>query len=453
MMRLRHRPPATDHRRPPRLHRHELEFLPALQEIQETPPSPVGRAVGATIVLFFLAGALWSWFGHMDIVAVAQGRVLPGDRSKVLQPAETGVVSAIHVADGDRVRAGQVLIELDATAAAADVARLAGERVDAALRAARLRALLGGRETLAAPPGADPERVAAQRDLLRDQWAEHQARLASARLGVDQRAAAVAVTAARIERLEALLPLVSERAAALEAMVNERFGSRVEFLQLEEARVERAQELRVLQRELRRDRAAEADARTALEALDLETRRDWRQELSDLEGRIRALDRELDKARNRLDRHRLTAPVDGTVQQLAVHTRGGVVSPAEELLVIVPHGDRLEVEAWVENRDVGFVAAGQPAVVKVEAFPFTRYGTLAATVASLSDDAVPVDQRGLLYTARVALEETALQVGGRRVGLSPGMNVTVEIKTGHRRLLEYFLSPLVRGLRESVRER
>jgi hemolysin D len=404
-------------------------------------------------MLVFAAGVAWSWLGHMDIVAVAQGKVLPSGRTKVIQPLETGVVAAIHVRDGDRVSRGDPLLELDATAARADEARLATERRDAALRAARLRALLEGEETLAAPEGADPGQVAVEQALLREARAELAARRDSARERVRQRAAAVAVSAARIDHLEALLPLVGERVAALKAMVDEGYGSRVDYLELEEERVDHTQELRVLERQRELDRAALADARKALETVALEARRRWRGELSGLRTRVRALDRELEKARNRRRHQRLLAPIDGTVQQLAVHTVGGVVTPAQTLMVVVPEGEAMEVEAWVENRDVGFVAPGQQAEVKVEAFPFTRYGTLKAQVTGLSRDAVPVEQRGLLYSARVALEEGALRVGGRRVRLSPGMNVTVEVKTGKRRLIEYFLSPVLRGLQESARER
>lgn len=175
---------------------------------------------------------------------------------------------------------------------------------------------------------------------------------------------------------------------------------------------------------------------------------------------LQAAAREAEATRNEYvkalarDRHRrLYAPVAGVVQELAVHTVGGVVTPAQPLMRIVPRGDRMEAEAWLPNRDVGFVRAGDTAEVKVETFPFTRYGTLPAEIVAISSDAVPKEQLGLVYAVRARLTRSSMQVDGRVVNVTPGMAVSVEIKTGKRRLIEYFLSPLLRGLRESLHER
>jgi len=431
----------------------ELEFLPAVLELQETPPSPVGRAVGAVIILLFVTGVAWAAVGHIDIVAVARGKVVPSDRSKVIQPLETGVVKAIHVQDGQQVARGDVLVELDATAAGADVARLENERQAAGLQCRRLRALLEGDEEIGSKADPAPALLAQQQRLLLDQRAEYRARLDSARHQVDQQAATVAVTLANIERLEAVVPLLAERAEAMQDLQKQNYGSRMEFLDLEEKRVDKAKELKMLRHQIERDRAALGDARARVSQVEADSSRAWRAELAEQETRLRSIDEELHKAESRRGFQRLVAPIAGEVQQLAVHTVGGVVTPAQTLMVIVPEEDRLVVEAWVENKDVGFVQEDQRAEVKVEAFPFTRYGTVGGTINSLSKDAVPLKDVGLVYTARVALEKTAMAVGERLVSLSPGMNVTVEIKTGQRRLLEYFLSPLLRGLGESVRER
>ncbi|BBA32640.1 HlyD family secretion protein [Methylocaldum marinum] len=149
----------------------------------------------------------------------------------------------------------------------------------------------------------------------------------------------------------------------------------------------------------------------------------------------------------------LAAPVDGVVQQLAVHTVGGVVTPAQPLLVIVPRDNPLEVEAFIQNKDIGFVNAGQEAEVKIETFPFTKYGTIPAKVMQVSNDAIQDEKRGLIYAARVALSHATMVVEEKAVNLTPGMAVTVEIKTGKRRLIEYFLSPLLQYEDESLRER
>ena len=159
------------------------------------------------------------------------------------------------------------------------------------------------------------------------------------------------------------------------------------------------------------------------------------------------------KAGQREDFQRLTTPIDGVVQQLAIHTVGGVVTPAQELLIVVPQDHPVEVEAQVENKDVGFVKAGQVVEIKVETFTFTLYGSIPGRVLSISDDAAPIEKVGLVYPTRVSMDRATIQVEGKQVYLSPGMAVTVEIKTGQRRVIEYLLSPLLKSVQESLRER
>jgi len=367
----------------------ELEFLPAALEIQHTPPSPAGRLVAGIIIGVFTFGLLWSIFGYIDIIAVAQGKIVPSGGSQVIQPLETGVIKAIHVRDGQRVKKGDVLIELDTTAGA-DRERLANEHLAALTEVARLRALNAGKASFKAPAGAKPEFIRTQRHRLQEQLAEFQA--------------------------------LTHRATSLRQLLAQQYVSRNEYLEAERARAEKAQQ----------NAAA----------------------LNDAETRARSLEQDLNKAVTRATQQRLTAPIDGVVQQLAVHTVGGIVTPAQQLLIVAPETGHLEIEAWIENKDIGFVAQNQPAEIKIESFPFTRYGVIDGQVVSLSGDAVPVEKVGLVYTARVSLSRSTMRVeNGKDIRLSPGMAVTVEIKTGQRRLIEYFLSPLLRGVKEAARER
>lgn len=367
----------------------EIEFLPAVVEIQEAPPSPLGRAILWTIIILFALALIWATFGRIDIIAVAPGKIVPNDRSKVIQPLETGVVRAIHVRDGSRVKQGQLLIEIDTTAGD-DRARLTNEYLSAQTEVARLRALTMGRGDFQAPKGADPAFVEAQRRRLRDQLAEQRA--------------------------------LESQAEAYKKLLAQQYVSQMQYLEVERLRVDKAQQ------------------HTAA--------------LSEAETRVHSLSKELNKAETRAAQQRLTAPVDGTVQQLAVYTVGGVVTPAQQLMIIAPGEGSLEIEAWVENKDIGFVNDNQEAEIKVDAFPFTRYGIIDGRVLSLSRDAVPLDKVGLVYAARVSMSRADIQVeNGKLVPLSPGMSVSVEIKTGSRRLIEYFLSPLLRGVKEAARER
>jgi hemolysin D len=155
--------------------------------------------------------------------------------------------------------------------------------------------------------------------------------------------------------------------------------------------------------------------------------------------------------KNRFER--LTASVDGTIQQLEVHTIGGVVEAAKPLMTLVPSNGGLEVEARILNKDVGFVHLGQQAAVKLEAFPFTRYGTIPGRVRSISRDAVQDKELGLVYVATIALERSSIEADGVKMALSPGLAATVDIRTGTRRIISYLLSPLQTSIAQAAREK
>lgn len=431
-----------------------IDFTPAVLAFRERPPSPVGRAIGGVIVGAVVAGATWACVGTVDIVAVAHGKLIVPDRSKLVQPLETGVVVAIHVRDGDAVRGGDLLVELDPTAAAADRDRLAREHSAVAVEIARLRALLEHRRAIAAPPAADAALVALHQRILEDQAAGDAARLDAAHALVEQRRAAIEATRASVERLEVTLPIHTERAAAFRALLASEYVSRMQYLEVEERRLDRTQELAAQRQRLAQDAAALVEAERQRDALASELVRARLADLAAAEMRAAALLQEHVKAARRAMAQRLTAPVDGVVQQLAVHTVGGVVTPAQPLMVIVPGEPEVEAEAWIENRDAGFVARGQAAVVKIDAFPFPRYGAIPGEVVAVSPEAVALEKVGLVYAARVSLARATMRIDAdREVPLAPGMTVSVEVTTGRRRLIEFLLSPLLRALSEAARER
>ena len=429
------------------------EFLPAVLEIQQAPPSPIGRAIAWTIMAVFASGTLWATFGWIDIVATAQGKIIASGYSKIIQPYETGVIASIHVLDGQVVKRGDVLIELDPTQNQADRDRASNEYRAAKVEAARLRALVAGKEEFEAPAEADSQYVLLQRQLLRDQLAEYQARVGAAQHLIDQRRAAVDQTKENIRRLEATVPMEAERAEAYKKLLDHEAVTRMDFLQAEEQRIDKTQELAVQRKKLVQDLAALLEAEKNYRATVSEFQQTKQGELSATETKATSLLQEVTKAGQKADLQRLTAPIDGVVQQLAVHTVGGVVTPAQQLLILVPQDHPVEVEAQVENKDVGFVKEGQSVEIKVETFLFTLYGTIPGKVLTVSDDAASIEDVGLVYPTRVSMDRSTVQVEGKQVNLSPGMAVTVEIKTGKRRMIEYLLSPLLKSVRESLRER
>jgi hemolysin D len=458
---------------------HELAFLPAALEIVETPPSPLGRAIGATIIAVFLLALTWASLGSVDIVATAPGKIIPSGRSKVIQPFETGVVRAIHVHDGDTVKAGQVLIELDPTINAAERDRSKSDLVAARLDVARLRAALaGGADPVAdfhPPENSPPSLVAMQQQYLLSQTNEHRSKIAALDRQLAQKEAERATAQATIAKIQALIPLLQQQVDIRKALFEHETGSRVLYLQTLQQLVEQQQELDVQKSKFDETAAAVAAIKETRAQTEAEYRRTLYDDLAKDEPKAAGLAQDVIKAEGRTELQVLKAPVDGTVQQLAVHTVGGVVTPAQPLLVLVPVDSHLEIEAMVSNRDIGFVQPGQQAEIKIATFNFTRYGLLHGKVLSVSHDAVgkddladpakdkgqpdghsarsPSDDEGPVFAARVSLDRTAMQIEGKEVRLAPGMAVTAEIKTGERRIISYLLSPLRKYRQDSLRER
>jgi hemolysin D len=461
-----------------RKERDELAFLPAALEIIESPPSPIGRAIALLIMLFFCLALAWASLGSVDIVASAPGKIIPSGRTKVVQPFETGVVRAIHVRDGQMVQAGDALIELDPTMTEAERAHLHSDLIAEKLSMARLRAAAAdGADPLSdfnPPADASQDIIATQRQLLIDQTAEHRAKLAALEGQKRQKESERASIAATIEKIEAVLPVVQERTDIRKVLFDHQTGSKVNYLEALQMLIENRKELEVQKSRLGEADAALAAATQARVQAEGEFRRTLFSDLAEAERKAAGLAHDLDKASERTRLQLLTAPVDGVVQQLAVHTIGGVVTPAQTLLVLVPLESHLEVEAMISNRDIGFVSAGQDAEIKVDTFNFTRYGLLHGHVLNVSTDAITRDRREeatrdgspatekstsepkgqeLVYAARVALNRTQMQIEGKSVPLGPGMAVTVEIRTGTRRIISYLLSPLLKYQQESLRER
>jgi hemolysin D len=403
----------------------------------------------ASIVVLVCLALGWAALGRVEEVAVAHGSVVPRGRAKAIQPVELAVVRSVPVADGQRVHAGEVLLALDPTDAEADAARLGGELAVARAEQARLAALL---HALGEPEeGALPARGGSDLELLRSEVASYRASLRAAGAEVLRARAQVEAASAVVARLEATLPLLASRADALRKLAEEKLVAGLAYLEVEEERVGRAQEILVQRRRLAEAEAALRAGEARRDALEAEHRAGLLSRQREADRRAHGIEQELRKATHRGRLRDLTSPVDGWVQQLAVRAPGAVVSPGQTVMVVVPDGDGLEVRARLPNRDAGFVHEGQAAAVKVEAFPFTRYGTVRGTVAWVSRDAVPDERMGSAYEVRVALDAPA--PGVPRPALLPGMAVTAEVMTGERRVIDFFLSPLRRYRDESLRER
>jgi hemolysin D len=469
--------------KPPVMRRDDQEFLPAALEILERPASPVGLSLLVTICALAVAGLVWAWFGWVDIVAVARGKIQPTGRVKTVQPLEVGKVRAIRAANGDRVREGDVLVELDPDEALADVraftAALASSRAEALRRREVVRAVSAGTFAVAriAWPQEVPETVRTREEAVqRADLALISAQIRTNEWQRQQKEAEIARLENTIKAQEALIAPLEERVELRRSLVKTEAGTRTSLIDALESY---QYQLTVLAGQ----RGQLDEAKAALAGLAAEREKLLGTFLA--ENTTKAVEAErqaddaapkLEKASVRAARMTLRSPTSGTVQASNLTSLGQVLTTGQEVMRVVPDDATLEVEVYLENKDIGFVAPGDVATVKVEAFPFTRYGVVEATVVRVARDAIPepdvrqaeadptrpVDNRtpgagqrvaSLVYPVTLAMKQTSVTADGKTVPLSAGMAVVAEIKTGQRRLLEYLLTPLVEVTSEAMRER
>jgi hemolysin D len=443
----------------------EVAFLPAALSLQESPVHPAPRRLAYALMALFIIALAWTIFGKVDIVAVAPGRIVVSERTKLVQPLERSVVKRVLVQDGDAVQAGQPLVELDPTVASADKASV-GEQIKAAesdvLRSRALLAALpyAGVATRAeqAPKANFPrewnaDEIAAAKAQLAAEWSDITAKLAKLGSELSHRQAEIVTVREMVTKLETTVPLARQREDDFRKLTEQGFMASHAGQDRTRERIELERDLAMQRARLLETQAALKESETARSAFLAETRRTLHEREAQADFKRGQASQEQAKATQREKLTTLTAPVAGTVQQLAIHTAGGVVTEAQTLMVIVPDGAQVTAEVTMENKDVGFVNAGQSAEIKLETFPFTRYGTVPATVSRVSADAVNDEKCGALFPAMLTLNATQIDVDGKAIRLSPGMNLTAEIKTGQRRVIEFLLSPIQRAGNESLRER
>lgn len=438
----------------------QRQFLPAALAVQEAPPSPAAHWVLGLLLSLFAIGVLWACFGEVDIVVTAPGRIVPSGQVKVVQASEAGTVASIYVDDGQRVEKGQQLVKLDPTYAAADSSRIQQQLSSIELqllwRGALEHWLANGRSTpvrLAFPSSVSSAHRVRTTALYQQQQLETTARLAALQSELDANRAEQHTLKAELYKTQATLAVLVERVAAYKSLLEKQYGSRAQYLEILQQQTELELSLPVLRSRMQQlaETAAAIVARTT--AAQGELRKNNLIELSRLDAERASLEQEALKAVQRQQQQIFTAPVTGTVQELALHTIGGVVSPSQVLMKIVPENVAVEVEALLQNKDIGFVREGQLVEVKINTFNFTKYGLIDAKITDISNDAIEDQKLGWVFAMRLTLDKDRIAVQDKWVKLSPGMAVTAEIKTGKRRLIEFFLSPLLRYRQESVRER
>ena len=462
--------------------RSDQEFLPSALEILERPPSPIALALMVSICAFLVVTLAWSWLGFTDIVAIAQGKIQPSGRVKTVQPIESGKIEKIHAINGQKVAEGDMLIELQrddaqAEASAADIAYW-GARAENIRRLAVVEAAKSNADLpqLIWPALISHDVQTREEQVAKADLAQLRAQISSLEAQRDQKKAERARLTNTISAQEALIAILTERVEMRQALQNTASGTKASLIDAKET-------LAYQQTFLATERGQLIEAERGIDALTAELNRTLQNFIAENTSKASEAKRLADEARPRrekiqvrIDNLTLRAPVSGVVQASSAVNPGQVLIAGQEVMRIVPDGLTLEAEAYLPNKDIGFVHEGQHASIKIEAFPFTRYGTIEATVLRVGQDAIPLpeaiaaesspgqsaDPKGpvtaqrvqnLYYPIVLKLERSAITSGDKDIALSPGMAVTAEIKTGERRLLDYFLSPLKEVSSQAIKER
>jgi hemolysin D len=406
------------------------------------------------VLLIVIAYACWA---PVDVVISTPGKVVFAGKSKVVQPLEAGVVRSIAVRDGQSVKTGQVLIELDSTATQADHLRLQRSHAQACLRVARLQAQLAGRFhfKLASLASMPSDWLRNETALLKARLAERQAKWAGLDAQLAREKTEVLSLAAQLQQVQRSLPLIREKQAMREELAKSGYVSQKEVIDGQLENINADKDRHVLVYRLEQARSSYKAVQAQYEQALAEWRGQVGTELAQAMAQRDEAAQELVKARQRQALQTLRAPIDGVVQQLAVTTVGGVVTAAQPLLTLVPHQATLEVEAGVLNKDVGQIRVGQTVIHKLEAYDFTRYGVIQGQVLWVGHDAIQDPKLGPIYPVRMSLSQTHTPYAahGRRGVVEAGMNITTDVQTDQRHLIDYFIAPLVRYKEEALRER
>lgn len=432
----------------------EAEFLPAALEIVESPPSYGSRTVLWTFFILAIIGLLWVTFGSVDEVAIAPGKIIPNGYVRVLQAEDKGIIKKIYVVDGQKVQKGDLLLELDTTYSADDLAKVRREAINASLEVERLTAEKENRAFLPHTiPQADDKDIQAQINLYNSRKFEYQTRIEEARHTMEQYQQNLQSAQTEKKKLTKLHQLAEEKEGKLEQLVNENAISKLTLIDQQSKREEMEQNLTEQESIIKAQESLLAKSQASLARVIAEKNVDLDTKLVEARQKLFYLRETLKKAEEKNRLATIVAPDDGYVSNLAVHTIGGIVTPAQVLLEVVPDKVSLEVEAWVANKDIGFIRQGQSAEIKIESFNFQKYGTVPAIVTTISPNAVEDREKGNVYRVLLQMDKDYVVVNNQETRLNSGMTVNAEIKTQQKQIYEFFLEPFKKYQSESLRER
>lgn len=442
-----------------------LDFAPGLLAIQESPPARLPRAVAYTVLILFGVLLAWAVFGKLDIIASAEGRLVPQTYVKIVQPADAGIVQEILVKEGETVQAGQVLMRMDMLPALADGKSIKTELALKQLQLHRVDAELAGKP-LKRPTDVPTDLFLTVESQHRERRASYEDALAQAREALTKVQHEFASAQEVLAKLKEVTPILKQQAEAYADMGKDGYAAQVTVRDKQREYLEKARDLNAQEATVASLAAAVAAASKQVSQITSKYRSDLQNERVETEGQHRKLEQEWVKQEHKTGLLELRAPQAGVVKDLATHTVGTVVSPGTVLLLLVPEKEPLVAEVMVRNEDVGFVFPQQAVKVKLVPYSFEKYGMIDGEIVHVDADASNADQSRskdagakdappptMTYKVLVALKEQTLTAQGEKLKLAAGMQVVAEIHQGRRSVLEYLLSPVQKTVHDFGRER
>lgn len=434
-------------------------FKPAVISIQDQPPSPSGRLLLWFVCLIIFLAIGWSFIASIDIISSSQGKIVPIGSIKIIQSNSSGVIKEIRVKDGVFVTAGEVLVVLDTESAIAEKTSLEKSYEAELLKNIRSTAMLESINNLKIknPDFSNiniPESTKLiQKILFEEEYKKFNSELLIIQEETNQKIHELEGITKNIIQYQKTYDLLNKKLNLVKPLLQEGGISQFQYMEYEERALREENDLNSYITKERQIKASIKENKEKYQSIYITTKREHLLAIEDSYNNMNKIKEDIVKNEVIIKYGNIKAPVSGFIQELKYHTIGGVVEPAKELLKIVEAGSELEVETFILSKDIGFVQKGMPVAIKLDSFQFTKYGFIHGIVRNISEDAINDEKLGLVYPTKIKLDKNYINIDGKNIKLNYGMSLTAEIKTGQRKVIEFFISPIMKHVNESIKER
>lgn len=425
------------------------EFKPLLVELEDSPTSPLARWLFWTLVIFMILIVLWLYLGKIDVVVSGQGRVMPSGEIKIVQPVETGVIKKILIKEGEFVREGQALMEIDPSVTETNLGSKESNSRLLTMEIDRLNALINDENlTFTSFDTLDTLSLDMQKKLFRMIQKSHEKEIELIQEQIIQVKEQKNTYTTDLSRMNKLCCRVIKREKELKKVLDLISTKDYEVVKNQIIEYQEQKKMKMYDMSGLDSKLLELHKRILLKEREYKSK--LLEELTQKRKELTLLKAEIKSIRFQNTKQIIKSPVDGYIGKLLIHSEGGVVSPAEKLMTIIPKNAPLVFKATVLNQDIGFIKEEMNVSIKINTFNFQKYGLIKGKVTHISDDAIEDEQLGSIYEVLITPQKYYLEFAGDKFYIQSGMSITAEMKVGKRRVINFFIYPLIRYLDEGM---